>query len=84
MLQKKVMPENVTYRMLIDQHCKAQNMEEARQLFLEMQARDLVPTTITYKSLLHGYNIIGKRYEVFSLFEEMVAKGIEPGPPILN
>jgi leucine-rich PPR motif-containing protein len=47
MLQKKVIPENVTYTMLIDQHCKAQNMEEARQLFLEMQARDLVPTTIT-------------------------------------
>lgn len=70
------MPENVTYTMLIDQHCKAQNMEEARQLFLEMQGRDLVPTTITYKSLIHGYNIIGKR--VFSLFEEMVAKGIEP------
>ena len=57
---------------------EAEDMEEAERLFLEMQARNIEPTTITYTSLLQGYNATRNSSKVFALFKEMMAKGIEP------
>ena len=43
-----------------------------------MQARLIEPTARIYTSLLQGYNSTRKSCEVFALFKELVAKGIEP------
>ncbi|KAJ6410508.1 hypothetical protein OIU84_007286 [Salix udensis] len=43
-----------------------------------MQKRNLMPNTLTYTALLSGYNMVGRRSEMFALFDEMIAKDIEP------
>ncbi|XWS31092.1 hypothetical protein CRYUN_Cryun23aG0047800 [Craigia yunnanensis] len=43
-----------------------------------MQERSLIPLTSTFYRLLNGYSQAGNKDDIFSLFEEMVAKGIKP------
>lgn len=73
-----ILPDHVTYTILIDYCCKNEMMKVADELFQTMQGRKLIPTIVTYTSLIQGYHRIGEKLKVFSLFEEMVARGIKP------
>lgn len=53
-------------------------MKEVEHLLPVMTKRKLMPNVLTYTSLLHGYERIGSRSEMFTLFDEMVERGIEP------
>lgn len=37
-----------------------------------------MPSVVTYTSLLNGYDKMGRRSEMFSVFDEAIAAGIEP------
>ncbi|RZC59393.1 hypothetical protein C5167_006696 [Papaver somniferum] len=43
-----------------------------------MQENKLMPNTVTYTSLMHGYIKTGNTQEVFALFDEMKKNGIKP------
>uniref|UniRef100_A0A803N7D7 Pentatricopeptide repeat-containing protein n=1 Tax=Chenopodium quinoa TaxID=63459 RepID=A0A803N7D7_CHEQI len=53
-------------------------MEEAEDLFYEMQNRNLKPTTITYAALLNGYNRTGNGLKLISLFNDLLTSGVMP------
>ncbi|KAL5769254.1 hypothetical protein ACOSQ2_016037 [Xanthoceras sorbifolium] len=48
----------------------------AKELFLEMHARNMMPSTITYTSLLNGYCKEGNLMEALKLRDFMSEKGI--------
>lgn len=78
MKEKKLKPDVTCYTVLIDNHCKSDNLQDAIVLFDEMIDRGLEPDTVTYTALLCGYCSQGNVDRAVTLVNEMSFKGIQP------
>lgn len=64
------------YTILIDKHCKTDNLQNAILLFNKMIERGLNPNIMTYAILLSGFYNRGDVERVKILIGEMYSKGI--------
>uniref|UniRef100_A0A6N2MS04 Uncharacterized protein n=1 Tax=Salix viminalis TaxID=40686 RepID=A0A6N2MS04_SALVM len=85
MVGKDVMPDTVTFTILVDGLCKEGMVSEARRVFETMPEKGVEPNVYTYNALMDGYNILINGYcksrrmeEAKSLLAEMSHKALPP------
>ncbi|CAN6464795.1 unnamed protein product [Victoria cruziana] len=79
-----VLPDIVTYNILINGLCKHENIDGAFKLFNELQIKGFRPDAITYNTLIDGLQRVNRDDDAFSLFEQMVKHGCTPGLEVYN
>ncbi|KFK43692.1 hypothetical protein AALP_AA1G160700 [Arabis alpina] len=62
------------YKSLIFMYARCGNLREAKRVFNEMKARDVV----SYNTLISAFGANGDGFETLSLFSKMKGEGIEP------
>ncbi|KAI5682865.1 hypothetical protein M9H77_04093 [Catharanthus roseus] len=66
-----VLPDIVTYNILINGLCKAGNINAAFKLFQELQLKGHSPDKITYGTLIDGFYRAGRDDDALKLFEQI-------------
>ncbi|KAF3787123.1 Pentatricopeptide repeat-containing protein [Nymphaea thermarum] len=79
-----VLPDIVTYNILINGLCKHKNIDGAFKLFNELQIKGYQPDAITYNTLIDGLQRVNRDDDAFSVFEQMVKYGCTPGLEVYN
>ncbi|XP_068652831.1 pentatricopeptide repeat-containing protein At1g79540-like [Aristolochia californica] len=79
-----VMPDVITYNILIKGLCKTKNINGAFKLFIEMKARGYAPDAVTYGTLIDGYFMANRESDAFHLFDNMAKNGLAPSKAIYN
>ncbi|XP_027071461.1 pentatricopeptide repeat-containing protein At1g79540 [Coffea arabica] len=77
-----VVPNVITYNILINGLCKGGNLNGAFKLFEELQLMGHSPDKITYGTLIDGLQMAGREEDAFKLFEQMSNNGCTPGPEV--
>lgn len=78
-LSKLTAPDQFSYALMINGHCKLGNFDAARSLLLKMEGSGCKPNTECYNPLIIGLCKGSRDIEALHVFEEMLDKGIEPG-----
>ena len=76
MITKGCKPNVFSYNILINGYCKAEMIDEAKQLFNEMIHQGLTPNIVSYNT--HGFCQLGKLREAQELNENMHTNGNLP------
>ena len=76
MQDQSLVPNNITYTILIDAICKEGNLHVAMNLLNEMVVKVIVLEIITYNALINGFCEEGSFNFSFNPFVEMEKKGI--------
>ena len=69
---KEIEPDVYCYTVLIDGHCKTNNLQDAIDMYDEMIARGLQPDIVTYTALMSSCWRKGDRYRVITLVDEIL------------
>jgi pentatricopeptide repeat protein len=77
MKEMGIRPDVICYTVLIDRHCKTDNLQDAIALFDVMIDRGLKPDTVTYTALLSGCCNRGDVDRAITLVNEMSSKGMQ-------
>ncbi|GAU38657.1 hypothetical protein TSUD_292390 [Trifolium subterraneum] len=75
MAQRRVIPDVHCYSVVINGLCKIKMMDEAMNLFKEMQNKKHIPDAVTYSSLIDGMCKSGRISHAWELLEEMHDRG---------
>lgn len=78
MLEKCILPNEMTYNTLIHGLCRKQKIELAYKRFRRMQGSGLLRIKYTYTLLIDGNCNLGNWKEAFRLYAEMLEKGVLP------
>ena len=78
MIEKGVFPNEITYNELINGLCKLGRLEEAYELFYEMQSKGLTPNKYTYTLLINENYNVGNWNEALRSYCQMLEKDIQP------
>eukprot|EP00916_Digyalum_oweni_P002514 GHVL01004617.1.p1 GENE.GHVL01004617.1~~GHVL01004617.1.p1 ORF type:complete len:839 (+),score=78.88 GHVL01004617.1:104-2620(+) len=73
-----VVPDLITYSILIKANCEANCMDQAFLLFQKMKEHNFVPDEIVYNSLLKGCSQIDNAAAASDLFTEMTRHKVSP------
>ncbi|KAF8399947.1 hypothetical protein HHK36_015819 [Tetracentron sinense] len=73
-----VLPDVITYNILINGFCKAQNINGAFKLFKELQLKGYVPDAVTYGTLIDGLQRVNREEDAFVVFDQMVRNQCAP------
>ena len=77
-------PNIVIYSTIIDSLSKDGLINEAVNLFSEMQVKGIRPNVVTYTSLIRGMCTLGRWKEAEDMLSEMMAKNLIPQVPTYN
>ncbi|KAL6973544.1 hypothetical protein U1Q18_027730 [Sarracenia purpurea var. burkii] len=78
MIEMELKPDVGCYIVLIDNHCKSDNLQDAIGFFDENIDSDLEPDTVTYTARMCGYYRQGNVNRAVTLVNEMSFRGIQP------
>ncbi|XP_060198150.1 pentatricopeptide repeat-containing protein At1g79540 [Lycium barbarum] len=73
-----VVPNIVTYNILINGLCKSGKINGAFKLFEELQVKGHFPDSITYGTLIDGLQRVDREEEAFKLLDQMSKNGCMP------
>lgn len=76
-LHPSVVPDHVSYGILIKSLCLAGKLNQAQEAFGSMLDKNIAPTVPIYTTLIDSYYKKGKSDEAEKLWNEMVAKGLK-------
>ncbi|ERM93603.1 pentatricopeptide repeat-containing protein At5g47360 [Amborella trichopoda] len=71
MLELGLIPDAITYTILIKGFCKSNRFEEARQLLVDMQGRGCPSTVCIYSTIIDAFCKAGKIELAMEIFREM-------------
>ncbi|KAL1323668.1 hypothetical protein AAHE18_13G032600 [Arachis hypogaea] len=74
-----VVPNIITYNILINGFCKTGNINAAIKLFKELQLKGISPDSITYGTLVDGLYRANREDDAFKIREHMLKHGCQPG-----
>ncbi|KAH9619260.1 hypothetical protein KSS87_008119 [Heliosperma pusillum] len=77
-----VVPNIVTYNILINGMCRHRNMDGAFKIFKELQLKGESPDAVTYGTLINGLFKDYRDEEAMGMVEDMINKGISPSSSI--
>ncbi|CAN4083442.1 unnamed protein product [Withania somnifera] len=77
-----VVPNIVTYNILINGLCKAGKINGAFKLFQELQVKGHFPDSITYGTLIDGLQRVDREEEAFKLLDQMSKNGCKPSAEV--
>jgi len=78
MLKVGLVPDHVTYTMVIHGHCRNGDLEMAFRLFNMMHHGGPTPSVITYNALINGLCKKGQMRKVNMLLKTMIDRGLVP------
>jgi pentatricopeptide repeat protein len=79
MMQQGVVPDAVTYSMIIHGLFKVGEVSKAELVIRRMVDEGVQPDKVTYYSMMiHGYSSLGQRKEAGKMFGEMISRGLQP------
>ncbi|KAL0323928.1 UNVERIFIED_CONTAM: Pentatricopeptide repeat-containing protein, mitochondrial [Sesamum calycinum] len=78
MLAKDIVPDVVTYSVLVRGLCNKGQLENARKILEEMLKKSITPNVLIYNTLIAGYFREGNLQEAFRLHDEMLDRGLAP------
>ncbi|GAB4835737.1 hypothetical protein Ancab_000647 [Ancistrocladus abbreviatus] len=87
MIRRKVLPDVITFNIVINVLCKAGKLQKARDLMEDMKAWGISPTVVTYNTLINGYckkGSVGRMCKDDALLKEMLSKKICPNEITYN
>lgn len=84
MVRRGFKPDNVTYNIRIDAYCKKGCFGDALRLFEEMNHLDLLPTTETITTLIHGAGVARNVIKAKQLFDEIQKRGLTADTGVYN
>ncbi|KAJ6707762.1 hypothetical protein OIU85_028070, partial [Salix viminalis] len=84
MNEKGLVPDSITYNILINGYCRCGNVKKAFTLHDEMISKGVQPTRVTYTSLIYVLSKRGRMKQADDLFEKIVRKGIFPDLIMFN
>ncbi|XP_059454180.1 pentatricopeptide repeat-containing protein At1g79540 [Corylus avellana] len=73
-----VVPDIITYNILINGFCKARNINGAFKLFKDLQLKGLSPDSITYGTLIDALYRVDREEDAVGVFDQMQKNGITP------
>ncbi|KAJ1382731.1 Tetratricopeptide-like helical domain superfamily [Sesbania bispinosa] len=73
-----VVPDIMTYNILINGFCKAGNISGAFKLFKDLQLKGLSPDSVTYGTLIDGLYRVDREEDAFKIHEHMLKHGCKP------
>jgi pentatricopeptide repeat protein len=71
-------PELVIYNILVDAMCKSVKLEDARELFLKLYVKGLLPDVRSWTSIISGLCREGLLDEAYKASREMERDGCPP------
>ncbi|PNY07508.1 pentatricopeptide repeat-containing protein at1g79540-like protein [Trifolium pratense] len=74
----RVKPDIITYNILINACCRADEIEFAFHLFKELRTNGLSPDSVTYGTLIKECFIVDSEEKAFNILERMREAGCEP------
>ncbi|GMH29393.1 hypothetical protein Nepgr_031236 [Nepenthes gracilis] len=77
-----VMPNIITYNILINGMCKSGNINGAFKLFKELQLKGHSPDSVTYGTLIDGLYRADREDDALAVFDQMEKNGSLPTPAI--
>ncbi|KAL9233037.1 hypothetical protein vseg_008080 [Gypsophila vaccaria] len=78
LLEDGILPDIVTYNILLNGMCKGGNMDGAFKVFKELQLKGESPDVVTYGTLINGLFKAHKDEEAMAMVENMISNGISP------
>lgn len=78
LIDSEVVPDIMTYNILINGYCKAGNIDRALKLFEHLKLRGLSPDSVTYGTLIDGLYRVGREEDALKFFKQLLENGIEP------
>ncbi|KAK4773707.1 hypothetical protein SAY87_028726 [Trapa incisa] len=79
-----IVPDKISYGILIKSYCEARSPEKGLALLREMEQKGLEVTAITFTTILDALYKLGKIDEAEKLWAEMVSKGCELDSAVYN
>ncbi|CAK9176306.1 unnamed protein product [Ilex paraguariensis] len=76
MLSKGIVPDAITYTVLVHGLCNKGQIENARKVLKEMDGKNMAPSVLIYNTLIAGYFSEGNLQEAFRLHDEMLDRGL--------
>ncbi|KAJ1382595.1 Tetratricopeptide-like helical domain superfamily [Sesbania bispinosa] len=73
-----VVPDIMTYNILINGFCKSGNISGAFKLFKDLQLKGLSPDSVTYGTLIDGLYRVDREEDAFKIHEHMLKNGCKP------
>ncbi|KAK9672129.1 hypothetical protein RND81_12G078700 [Saponaria officinalis] len=73
-----ILPDIVTYNILINGMCRSRNIDGALKIFKELQLKGESPDVVTYGTLINGLFKARKDEEAMEMVEDMIRNGISP------
>ncbi|CAL1409154.1 unnamed protein product [Linum trigynum] len=83
-LDEKVVADIRTYNILINEYCKAGNIDEAFKQFKLLPCRGLLPDSVTYGTLIDGLFRLKRDKEAEELFRKMLESGLTPSTAVVK
>ncbi|KAI7989559.1 Pentatricopeptide repeat-containing protein [Camellia lanceoleosa] len=78
MLSNGIVPDEVTYTVLVHGLCNKGQLENAHKVLEEMDKKSMAPNVLIYNTLIAGYFKEGNLQEAFRLHDEMLDRGVVP------
>lgn len=79
MPERGCIPDSFTYSTLIDGLCKHGRLDEAKELFKDMEIKGgCPPDVVSYTTIIHGLCMAGQLDDAMNLLHQMVASKIYP------
>ncbi|GKC34183.1 putative tetratricopeptide-like helical domain-containing protein [Tanacetum coccineum] len=78
MVKRGMKPNIITYSSLINGYCKNKKVNEALDVFRDIQNKGLIHDVFTYNSMMQGLFETKNPVAATQLFNEMLAKGLNP------
>lgn len=78
MVEKGLLPDVITYTILMNFYCKTSHLQYALGLLREMGERGILLDVVSYTTLNDGYCKASCLHDALKLFNEMIERGITP------
>nr|GMD94168.1 pentatricopeptide repeat-containing protein At5g62370 [Ipomoea batatas] len=78
MIRKELLPNHVTFTILIDGHIQNGKIDLAVNLFNKMNELGCVPDNIVYNTMIRGFCKAGRLLDALSVSNTMLKKGLSP------
>ncbi|KAJ9172589.1 hypothetical protein P3X46_015806 [Hevea brasiliensis] len=73
-----IMPDLVTYTILIDNVCNSKNLREATRLVGILRECGFKPDCFVYNTIMKGYCMLSRGNEAIEVYKKMKEEGVEP------
>ena len=84
MAQEGLVPNVITYSIMINGLCKKGELEKANCLLLDMEENGCIPDVVTFDTLMRGFIHNNEKSKVVELLHKMAKRNLIPDASIVS